>query len=137
MLFEAPYTSGKRDSEAFVNPNITSCDIMINGLPSKRYGKGMLNTDFWNSVTGRYGLNDYIRNYDFYKDKFALWIDLRTHPDDTIHGSGLGLSSSMDGIKLCINRTADTTAVSTTCYMYVVSDALIELEDSALKSIIY
>ena len=37
-------------------------------------------------------------------NKFRLWIDLRTHPDNTIHRGGLFLNNTRDGVKIEIKR---------------------------------
>ena len=38
------------------------------------------------------------------EDNFALWVDLRSHADNEIHGSGLALKDTRDGVKLEIRR---------------------------------
>jgi len=135
-LFTESYTAGARDTEKFVNPNITKVEVNVDGMPNKLYSKGMLPTDFWDSIIRRYGQTDNLTQKDFYKDKFALWVDLRTYPSNEIHGNGLLLNSTKDGVKLQINREVHGTG-NITCHMYVVADALMEIVDSDLKSILY
>ena len=44
---------------------------------------------------------------DFYGgDRFALFIDLRSIRDNELHGSGLRVLSTMEGVQLSIKRTA-------------------------------
>ena len=43
-------TAGDRDSEKFINPSLTSVQINIDGLPNRLYSKGMVPTDFWDSL---------------------------------------------------------------------------------------
>jgi hypothetical protein len=136
-LFTKTYVVGARNSETFVNPDITKVDINVDGMPNKLYSKGMIPTDFWTSITNKMGMTDNITQKDFYNDKFALWIDLRTYPDDSVHGNGLVLNNTKDGVKIEIRRTAADTAGNTTCYMFVVADALAEFENSDLRSIVY
>lgn len=138
-LFTEDYDDGARDSEKFVNPNITSVDISIDGMPNQLYSKGMVSTDFWQSIKrclpGEVYRN--VKEVNFYaKDKFALWIDLRSHFDNDIHGSGTVLDSTRDGVRLEIKRTMKGSG-KITCYMFVIADALIELLGSGLKSILY
>ena len=137
FLFTKAYVVGARNSETFVNPDITKVDINVDGMPNKLYSKGMIPTDFWTSITNKMGMTDNITQKDFYNDKFALWIDLRTYPDDNVHGNGLVLNNTKDGVKVEIRRKAAGTAGNTTCYMYVVADALAEFENSDLRSIVY
>ena len=88
-LFEEDYDEGKRDSEKFVNPDIKSININIDGMPNRLFSKGMIPSDFWESIKRRMGGSGNVKEEDFYTDKFALWIDLRTFPDNGIHGGGL------------------------------------------------
>ena len=81
FLFTETYTGGTRDSEKFVNPNITSITFDIHGVPNRLFSKSMTTTDFWESAKKRFG-NHSITEKEFYAgDKFALWIDLRTFPE--------------------------------------------------------
>ncbi|KAK3731225.1 hypothetical protein QZH41_004693 [Actinostola sp. cb2023] len=98
MLFTEAYAAGARDSEKFISPSITQVNVNVDGLPNKLYSKGMVPFDFWDAIRDRMGETDNVTAKDFYSDKFALWIDLRTCPDNAIHGNGLMLNSTKDGI---------------------------------------
>ena len=67
-IFTAPYTAGARDSEMFANPNITSVNINIDGVPNRLYLKGMIPTDLWQSIIKRVGVSDSIKEADFYTE---------------------------------------------------------------------
>ena len=135
-LFTAPHVEGLRDSEIFVNPRITSVKIDIDGVPNKVYLKGMMATDLWQSMIKRVGLGDSIKESDFYTDKFALWIDLRTYPDNDIHGNGLYIIATRDGVTLEIKREKVGSRVLT-CYMFVVADAIMGIRNGGLEEIVY
>ena len=142
-LFNYSITPGLRDSEKFVNPAMLSVAININGMPNKLYSKDMIRTDFYDSIMKRMEPlcgNDgdcIVKPLSFYSgNMFGLWIDLRTFPDEVIHGSGFSLDSTSDGVKLEIRRKAGGSG-KITCYMYVVSDALVEIMNSGLSSIKY
>ena len=135
-LFIDEYAAGTRDSELFANPDITSIDITIDGRPNCLYSKGMLSRDLWKSIVNRFGRTSSLDEEAFYNNKFALWIDLRTHPDDYIHGSGLNLTTTRDGIKLYIKRKTEGSGILT-CYMFVVADAVMGVMNSDLKEIVY
>ena len=134
-LFTLPNTGGARDSENFFNPGITSINIDVDGIPNRIYSKGMVPSDLWESVKKRFG-KEGVKEKDFYADKFALWIDLRTHPDNGIHGGGLVLNNTRDGVKIEIKRNLSGSG-SMTCYMFVVADALMEVMNSNLRLIMY
>ena len=135
-LFTAPHAEGLRDSEIFANPKITSVKIDIDGVPNQVYLKGMMATDLWQSIIKRVGLSDSIKEADFYTDKFALWIDLRTYPDNDIHGSGLYIHATRDGVTLEIKREKVGTRVLT-CHMFVIADAVMSIVNGGLKEIRY
>ena len=80
FLFKEPFMAGTRDSEKFVNPDITSVKIDIDGVPNMLYARGMIPTDQYKSILQRFTGDISVKEKDFYtNDKFALWIDLRTH----------------------------------------------------------
>ena len=142
-LFNDAITAGMRDSEKFINPDIQSVSININGMPNKLYSKEMIMTDFYDSIMKRYGKENEGDDYnsivpaDFYiNGAYGLWIDLRTFPDEVIHGGGFTLDSASDGVKLEIRRKVGGSG-KITCYVYVVSDALVEIMNSGLVSIKY
>ena len=134
LLFEESYDT-KRDSEKFVNPDIRSVSININGMPNQLYSKGMIHSDFWESVKRRMGGSGSVKEKDFYAgDKFGLWIDLRTFFDNSIHGGGL--RNTKDGVKLEIKRKTGGSG-NITCHMFLVADAVMEIMSKDLKSIVY
>ena len=138
-LFTEDYNAGARDPEKFVNPNITSGDITLDGMPNQLYSKEMVSTGLWESMKRRLPGESYrnAKEVNFYtNDKFALWIDLRSHFDNDIHGSGFFSNDTHDGVKLLIKRNTGGSG-NMTCYMFVVADALMELLGSRLKSILY
>ena len=139
-LFNDIPTAGTRDAEKFVNPAMLSVAININGMPNKLYSKDMITTDFYKSMKKRMEPLDgesIVRPLSFYVGgMFGLWIDLRTFPDEEIHGGGFSLDSTSDGVKLEIRRKAGGSG-KITCFIYVVSDALVEIVNSGLVSIKY
>ena len=101
----------------------------------------MIMTDFYDSIMKRMDPvckdDDVVSPHGFYTSgMYGLWIDLRTFPDEVIHGGGFTLDSTSDGVKLEIRRKAGGTG-KIICYMYVVSDALVEIMNSGLVSIKY
>ena len=138
-LFNDAITAGARDAEKFVNPAMLTVAINMNGLPNKLYSKNMQTTDFYESMLKRMESlgGDMIYPSNFYTGgRFGLWIDLRTFPDPEIHGGGFALDSTSDGVKLEIRRKAGGSG-KVTCYMFIVSDAIVEVMNGGLNSIKY
>ena len=136
-LFVKKHVAGARDTEKFTNPDIEAVNVNIDGMPNKLVSKGLIPSDFYDVMTRRMGSYDSMTAKAFYNDHFGLWVDLRTYPDNELHGSGLSLSNTKDGVKLEIRRKAASTSAKTLCLIYVVADGVVEIQDSNLKSIIY
>ena len=57
LLFIVPYTVGARDSENYLNPDITKVSITINSSPNRVYNEGITGIDMWNEVSRFFGTN--------------------------------------------------------------------------------
>ena len=140
FLFLLPQAAGAGDSENFYNPGISSVEIDVDGVPNRIYSRGMIPSDLWESMKKRFhrddGLQISLKEKEFYADKFALWVDTRTHPDNGIHGGGLALNNTHDGVKIEIKRKQSGSG-TVTCHMFVVADAMMEIMNSSLRSIKY
>ena len=136
-LFTEAHTAGTCDSEKFVNPNISFINIDVDGDPIRLYSKGMLPSDAWVNIKKRMGVSGSLTEKEFYTaNKYALWIDLRTYPDNNIHGDGFTLKNTRNGIRLEINRKVGGSG-NRTCHLFIMADALIEVMNSNLKSILH
>ena len=54
FLFTGTYAAGTTDSEKFVNPDIPSVKIDIDGVPNMLYSRGMIPTDQYKSILQRF-----------------------------------------------------------------------------------
>jgi hypothetical protein len=70
----------------------------------------------------------------FYRDGFALVIDLRSTQDDTT-GGGKKIVNTQSGVLLEITKRA--TAADVVCNLFIVSDALLNFVNRDLSSIQY
>ena len=92
LLFIVPYTAGARDSEHYLNPDITKVSITVNGSPNRVYNEGITGIDMWREATRFYEpqkggspnmtLTKYLAN-----NKFALFIDFRSMADTAMHSN--------------------------------------------------
>ena len=64
---------------------------------------------------------------EFYKDKYALWIDLRTTSAKNVFKDGKTLMQTQSGVLLEIKRTATTKDL--TCHIFVLSDAILKFSN--------
>ena len=93
LLFIMPFTAGARDSEHYLNPNITKVSVTVNGSPNRVYNEGITGIDMWREASRFFGtkssgsLNMNLTKYQT-GNKFGLFIDLRSMADTTLHGDG-------------------------------------------------
>ena len=101
MLFEDP---DRTSTEDFVNPNITNVEMTIEGVPNQLYSQGMRQYQQWDEINKYFALTskrdketDKVAKDLYFSDtniakyltkRFALWLDLRSTDDNTLHGSG-------------------------------------------------
>jgi hypothetical protein len=67
-------------------------------------------------------------------DKYSLWLDLRSTEDGQLHGSGLRLVNTNDGVQLAITRS---TVTNLTMHVFVVADAQMSIQNSQLNSVMF
>lgn len=139
ILFRADQVPGAVKSEKFDDPKIKSVVIDVDGKPNEFYQQGMVPCDFWQSMNKRMG-KEGIGQEEFYSgSKFGIWVDTRTHDDPDAHGSGLRINDTRSGLTLKIRRTkgASSSTINYTCWVFVVSDAVFEVKNQNLKSVIF
>ena len=141
LLFCEPHVGGARDSEKFLNPDITGVKVTVNGMPNKVYSQGIEGRDLWDEVHrhfGDVGANESNMNAtDFYTgDKFGLFIDLRSMEDTKLHGSGLRLVNTKDGVQLEIERTTSGSGAMK-CHIFIISDAQFSIMNNEIESVQY
>ena len=69
------------------------------------------------------------------EDKFGLLIDLRCMASQEMHGSGTRLVNSTDGVQLEIKRATGKGPFN--CYIFVISDAQLNIKLRQLASVQY
>ena len=99
MLFEDP---NRTSTEEYYNP--TKVEVTIEGVPNQLYSKGMLAYQQWDEINKYFALTSkkdketdkVAKDLNFsdsniekyFTTRFALWRDLRSTDDNTLHGSG-------------------------------------------------
>ena len=139
LLFTELYNGGARDSEKYVFPDLKKVKVTINGSPSMLYNEGIVSTDLWREArrffvreknkTEHMNLKLFLAG-----DRFGLLIDLRSMADRSMHGSGIRLVNSTDGVQLELERK-NSGSGNINCHVFVISDALMPILDNQLKPI--
>ena len=50
LLFIEPYIGGARDSEKYINPDVTEVSVTVNGSPNRVYNNGIEGKDMWGEI---------------------------------------------------------------------------------------
>ncbi len=72
----------------------------------------------------------------YFTDSYALWLDLRSTDDNTLHGSGRRIENASEGITIQITKEAETDA-PINIYLFVIQDAQVNIEDGRFKEVNY
>ena len=154
LLFINPFVVSARDTESYLNPDITKVKVTVNGVPNRVYNEGISGTDMWNELTRYFNPHTHTRagvshtpnggrgrpNMNLTKyltgNKFGLWIDLRSMADTTLHGNGQRLVNTQDGVQLEIESTASGSG-NTNCHVFTISDSQLNIMSSQLESVQY
>ncbi|VDH93848.1 Hypothetical predicted protein [Mytilus galloprovincialis] len=110
MLFEDPE---RTSTETYYNPNITKVEMTIEGVPNQLYSQGMKAYQQWDEINKFFALNSkrnktteavlkdvcfsYTTLEKYLTDNFALWLDLRSTDDNSLHGSGRKIENASEG----------------------------------------
>jgi hypothetical protein len=147
MVFE-DLSAGKmgpafgRNPEYFVNPDITSTTITIDGLPNEIYPQGYQIEHQWEEA--RLGLVpedmrdrnlQSVRKADYCVLKFAWWLDFRDSSNNTLHGNGWTLKAA-GSVVLQMNR-ATTSTGTLNCYIYLEKDAVLKIQNNRYVSVVF
>ena len=139
LLFIVPYTAGARDSEHYLNPDITKVSVTVNGSPNRVYNEGITGIDMWREASRFFEpkrggspnmtLTKYLTN-----NKFGLFIDFRSMADTTMQGNGQRLVNTQDGIQLTLERNT-TGSKTVKCHIFPISDSQMNIMNKQLQSV--
>ena len=127
------YTDGK-----FKQGYVDKIEITIEGISNKIYNQHMKYVDHFEEAK-KYFLDEKNKETeltdmnltDYHTgNKYALWIDLRSTDFDNLHNSGYKLQNTKDGIQLHMSRIN----TAQTCYIYVVSDCQVAIQNRQIVS---
>ena len=149
MLFEDP---DRTSTEDFVNPNIKKVEMTIEGVPNQLYSQGMRQYQQWDEINKYFALTskrnketDKVAKDLYFSDtniakyltkRFALWLDLRSTDDNTLHGSGRRIENASEGITIQIEKEQGPDE-NLNIYLLIIQDAQINFEDGRFSEIKY
>ena len=121
-----------------MNPNIEHVKITIKGVPNMIYSQKLPNKRVFEEAQRLFENdmeNPEMKASDFYKDKYALWIDLRTTYPKNTYSEGKEFDQSQSGILIEIKKAATTKDVEYN--IFVLSDAMLNFVNRQLKDYIH
>ena len=146
MLFEDPE---RTSTESYFNPKITKVEVTIEGVPNQLYSQGMKAYQQWDEINRFFALNSK-KDVNLLKQisctntilekylttNYALWLDLRSTDDNSLHGSGRRIENASEGITIQITKDAGNDK-PINIYLFVIQDAQINFEDGRFKEVNY
>ena len=141
LLFTEPYAAGARDSEKYVFPDLTKVQVTINGSPNMIYNNGLVAEDLWEEASRFFVREGNKTEHKTPKlflagDRFGLLIDLRCMADRNMHGSGVRLVNTTDGVQLELERTASGSG-TINWQVFVMADAQSNIIGNQLDTVQY
>ena len=138
MLFREDLTPATHDSELFYNPMIKEIKITVEGLPNLVYSQDYKAQQQYSEICRYFKKsNPYVTLANFYADnKFGLFIDFRSNADDQLHGSGLKIVNSKDGIQLQITKSNTGASGNIMAFTYLISDSQFNIIDCLIRDFV-
>ena len=152
MIFKERGARFAQDTEKFFNPQISKVEITVEGQPNQVFSSGMLPVHHFEEIRRLLGggrLNSQesdkvskelhlhsVRLDAFLHTKYALWIDLRTCDDTTLHGSGRKIENMSQGVSLELHKHSQKDE-EIDVYIYVLSDGQLNIQNERLRDVSY
>ena len=156
MLFEdaEAATAFGRNTESFYNPKIEKVEVTIEGVPNQLYSQGIRAYQQWDEAMKYFASGPSAKRHpevaavakdlrladvkigEYLSSKYALWLDMRTSDDDSLHGSGRRIENASEGVTVQITKKAET-AGTLNMYLYVIMDAQINFENGRFINALY
>ena len=151
VLFEEE-RSYARDTSKFYNPKIQKVSVIVEGKPNQLSAQGMRSFEQYDEICkyfaeGKQRDNDaneiqkHLQLYDlslgeYLVNKYALWLDFRTIDENELHRTGRRIENVSEGITLQIEKKEES-AGALNAYIYIIMDALLNIQNGAYISAVY
>ena len=139
IIFQESFNDGERDSEYFPNPGIENINFTIDGLPNALYNGGYKQLHHWDEIFKHFVPEELKKTNDIHLDiakyyndnKYALWVDLRSTEDNSLHGTG---KEQKENILMEVSKKDNGTG-DYTMHIFVISDARIIIKNNKFQNI--
>ena len=151
VLFEEeePY---KQNTSKFYNPKIQKVSVIVECKPNQLFAQGMQPFEHYqeickyfaegkqkdnnaNEIQKHLQLQD-VKVADYLTDKYALWLDVRTIDENSLHRTGRRIENASEGITLQIEKKGEADGKRNT-YIYLIMDAQLSIQNGEFVSTLY
>ena len=135
----------------YYNPKITKVEITIEGVPNQLFSQGMRTYQQWDEIKKFFGCQKRDPEVDkvskgldlaaitigkYFTNRYALWLDMRTTDDNSLHGSGRRIENASEGITIQITKQSES-AGALNAYVFIIMDAQLNIEDGRFVEAVY
>ena len=126
--------------------------MTIEGVPNQLYSQDMRQYQQWDEINIYFALTskrdkgtDKVAKDLYFSDinsekyltkRFALWLDLHSTDDTTLHGSGRRIENASEGITIQIEKEQGADE-NLNIYLFIIQDERINFEDGRFSEIKY
>ena len=147
VLFEEE-KSYTRDTSKFYNPKIQKVSVTIEGKPNQLYSQGMRSFEHYDEICKYFAegknpneIQKHLQLHnvsvgEYLTDRYALWLDFRTIDENELHEMGRRIENALEGITLQIEKKEES-AGALNAYIYLITDAQLNIQSGAYVSAIY
>ena len=131
--------ASETDSEKYVNPGVMTIRLDYEGDSNVIYQNGLNEPELYNEARRVFGKGELstITKADFFKDKFCICLDLRTHEDNEIVGSGESNTISRTQSGFTIHMELKTgRSKKLTAHIFLVSHGSAQIQENSLKTVL-
>ena len=138
-----------RDTSNFYNPKLEEVSVMVEGATNQLYAQGMHSFEQYGEICKYFAegkpkdktasevhkqLSD-LSIGEYLTNKYGLWLDFRSIDENALHGTGRRIENA-SGIILWIQKKTET-AGALNAHIYLIMDALLNIEDGKSMNVVY
>ena len=109
---------------------------MVDGKPNQLYTQGLLKEITWREITKLFKENGVSIGESLTQNNVLL-LDLRPSVDNKIHGNGVELRNTTDGITIEIHQVAEAATESLNLQVFLLQYANLNIESGSFHSIAF
>lgn len=119
----------------------THVRVTVHGLPNRLYNEGIEGKDMWEEVSRFFvkatNKKQHMNLTKFYTDgEFGLLINLRSMPNQTMHGRGTCLVNTNDGVQLELEWKGRGSG-NVNCHVFVIRDLQMNIMEQQFVDVHY